>query len=195
MGALLADPVLVTVARDMASLGARAPTIRSLTGFSEKEAAEIYQDVWNRPSPRGRFPHDHLKFCNPLIPALNIQASLLANFMYQVRASASDACVKVMEARIMVTAFRQYLRHCEAIGEEAKIDFDNARLLQSCLASRSLAMMPCRKCGGSFVVQNGAQVSLVCPCCRNLYSIRNPKANRRARICGAVAPGADSHDS
>jgi flagellar transcriptional activator FlhC len=136
----------IRVASDLIRLGARLQVLESETTLSRERLLRLYKEIVGKSPPKGMLPFstDWFMTWQP-----NIHASLFMNIRGAlIKASALD------ETEALIGAYRLYQEQLAAIGIEPVLSVTRAWRLMKFFDCGMLTMVPCRKCGGHFVVHS-----------------------------------------
>ncbi len=134
----------IELAIELVELGARLQVLEVETTLSRERLLRLYKEIKGVSPPKGMLPFstDWFVTWQP-----NIHASLfmeIRHFLVEnTRARGIAATIK---------AFRLYLEHVSIDGMDPILTFTRAWTLQRYLESKMVAMQPCEKCSGRFVV-------------------------------------------
>lgn len=161
------------LAGEMMTLGARPPVVLKLLPLAKREVHHLFRTMFNETPRRGLFPSNPSWFTDTVRPSRVLHSAVFANLWYSVVGQAGEH----LPAEHLTSAFRLYLGHCEAIGDEPLLSFDRAWTLVRFLQGRELVMVPCIQCNAHFVRFRGdLHIDYKCPFCRGLASLRSTKS-------------------
>jgi flagellar transcriptional activator FlhC len=131
-------------ASELIRLGARLQLLESETKLSRERLLRLYKEIIGKSPPKGMLPFstDWFMTWQP-----NIHASLFMNIhRYLDKTSAMD------EVEALIRAYRLYREQVARLGMEEVLSITRAWRLVRFFDADMLALVPCRKCGGHFVV-------------------------------------------
>jgi flagellar transcriptional activator FlhC len=131
-------------AAELIRLGARLQLLESETRLSRERLLRLYKEIVGKSPPKGMLPFstDWFMAWQP-----NIHASLFMNiYRYLDKASALD------EVEALTRAYRLYREQVAGLAMPETLSITRAWRLIRFFEADMLALAPCRKCGGRFVV-------------------------------------------
>ncbi|MBK6980905.1 MAG: flagellar transcriptional regulator FlhC [Betaproteobacteria bacterium] len=131
-------------AADLIRLGARLQLLESETKLSRERLLRLYKEIVGKSPPKGMLPFstDWFMTWQP-----NIHASLFMNiYRYLDKTSALD------EVEALTRAYRLYREQIGRLDMPEALSITRAWRLTKFFEADMLALAPCRKCRGHFVV-------------------------------------------
>ncbi len=132
------------LAIELIKLGARLQVLESETMLSRERLLRLYKEVKGVSPPKGMLPFSTDWF---LTWQPNVHASVFANIA-QYLAAHGDC--RGIEAT--VKSYKLYLEHCVTSRMEPALSVTRAWTLVRFLEGKLLQTIPCKECGGQFVV-------------------------------------------
>jgi len=129
---------------DLIRLGARLQVLEAETQLSRERLLRLYREIQGKSPPKGMLPFstDWFMTWQP-----NIHASLFMN-IYEYLNKSSD----IEEVDLLIKAYRLYVEQISAHGKEVSLSLTRAWRLIKFIDARMLALAPCGKCAGRFLV-------------------------------------------
>lgn len=147
----------LSLAIELAKVGARPQLIMSETGYSKDKARKIYFDATGKRPATGQAPYSPDEFVK--LWRLNIDASLFANIHASIT---STSQVKDIDA--LIKSYRLYLEHVHLRCTRAELSFTRAWTLLRLLDANLIVLSECIKCRGKFVAHDSVLDFTCCMC-------------------------------
>jgi flagellar transcriptional activator FlhC len=131
-------------AAELIRLGARLQLLECEVKLSRERLLRLYKEIQGKSPPKGMLPFstDWFTTWQP-----NIHASLFMNIFRHL-----DKAVALEQIDVVIRAYRLYLEQVERIGMEPVLSITRAWRLVKFIDADMLALTPCCKCSGQFVV-------------------------------------------
>jgi flagellar transcriptional activator FlhC len=134
----------LSLAINLARIGARPQLITAETGFSKSIARKIYFDSTGKRPPKGQLPNSPDEFVK--LWRLNIDASLFINIHRNIISNS-----QVTQIDALIKSYKLYLEHVHLRDTPRELSFNRAWTLLRLIDAGLLVMTKCTKCGGKFV--------------------------------------------
>jgi flagellar transcriptional activator FlhC len=134
----------IQIAGDLIRLGARLQVLQAETTLSRERLLRLYKEIVGKSPPKGMLPFstDWFMTWQP-----NVHASLFMNIHQAlVKGSTLDA------AEGLIAGYRLYREQIDILRLEPVLSLTRAWRLVRFLETGMLAMTPCTRCGGHFIV-------------------------------------------
>ncbi len=166
-------------AAELIRLGARLQLLEAETRLSRERLLRLYKEIVGKSPPKGMLPFstDWFMTWQP-----NIHSSLFMNiYRYLDKTSALD------EVEALTRAYRLYREQIARLELPETLSITRAWRLVKFFEADMLALAPCRKCGGQFVVHTyDLTEAYVCGLCHM------PSRAGKTRAAGAFRTDAES---
>jgi flagellar transcriptional activator FlhC len=134
----------LSLAINLARIGARPQLITAETGLSKDKARKIYRDATGKNPPTGQTPYSPDEFVK--LWRLNIDASLFVNIHQNITSNAQIAQIDAL-----IKSYKLYLEHVHLRGTQRELSFNRAWTLLRLIDADMLCVAQCIKCGGKFI--------------------------------------------
>jgi flagellar transcriptional activator FlhC len=138
------EAVEIERAMQLIRLGARLQLLESETKLSRERLLKLYKEIHKKSPPKGMLPFstDWFMTWQP-----NVHSSLFLN-IYEYLNKSSD----LEQVDAIIKAYQLYLEHVSVAGMDVVLSVTRAWRLVKFIDSGMLALRPCAKCGGKFVM-------------------------------------------
>jgi flagellar transcriptional activator FlhC len=172
---VLEESKAIQLAVELIKFGARLQLLEVEISLSRDRLINLYRELHGMSPPRGMLPFSVDWF---LTWKPNVHSSLFIGIYRQLIEHTSARGIEAV-----IKAYKLYLEQVECYeGEEAMLSLTRAWTLLRFLNSLILVVVPCKTCGGEFVVQPYAQNHFVCGLCR----VPN-RAGKKVKVIDTVA--------
>lgn len=150
----------LSLAINLARVGARPQLITAETGLSKDKARKIYREVTGKNPPTGQSPYSPDEFVK--LWRLNIDASLFINIHRNITSNSQIAQIDAL-----IKSYKLYLEHVHLRDTPRELSFARAWTLLRLIDADMLCVAQCIKCGGKFVALPSVIISrFQCLFCR-----------------------------
>jgi flagellar transcriptional activator FlhC len=150
----------LSLAVNLAKIGARPQLIAAQTGFSKAIARKIYFDSTGKRPPKGQLPNSPDEFVK--LWRLSIDASLFINIHRNITSNS-----QITQIDALIKSYKLYLEHVHLRDTQRELSFNRAWTLLRLIDAGLLVMTQCTKCGGKFVAHPSVlDARYLCVFCR-----------------------------
>ncbi len=175
---LLTEARQINLSSELISLGARLQILETETDLSRERLLKLYKEIKGVSPPKGMLPFSVDWF---LSWQANIHSSLFVDIYRYLLAHTDSRGIDAV-----VKSYKLYLEHVVAGGLECVLSITRAWTLVRFLEGRILKAVPCRKCGGYFVMHaEDLHADYVCGLCH--VPSRAGKTARQKKLDAAEA--------
>jgi len=171
----------VKIAIDLIEMGARLQLLQEETSLSRERLLRLYKEVKGESPSKGMLPYstDWYISWQP-----NIHSSLFMDiYQFLIKNAGIDG------VHALITAYRLYLDQVQGIeGAEPVLSITRAWFLIRFFNAQMMELVPCRECGGHFVVHtDDLHDGYVCGICQPPARAGKTRAAKQAEIQALAA--------